>query len=122
MILHLAFAVALIALSGYVARSWVVWFRQPKAPKSNWRSLLLLAGMAAASVSLMLVVGLFINALVTGGFPFYHPILIRVLRIGSLTAICGLGGALAGKGKQRISTAACSIFCLLVWLTEAEAQ
>jgi hypothetical protein len=122
MAIRLIWCVVFAAICWYLVNNWAKWLRAPERPKRTPRNVLLLFGAASASLSLALAIGLFIHAQITGGFPFYHPTLMRVLRIGFLTALFGLLAALAGKGKPRISTAVCSVFCLLVWFMEAVAQ
>jgi hypothetical protein len=68
----------------------------------------------------MLVLG--VHAMVTGGFPYYHPTLMLAMAIGLLTAIFGVLAAIAGKGPLEIPTIICSTLCLLIWFGSAIAQ
>jgi hypothetical protein len=65
---------------------------------------------------------LFIHAAFTGGYPFYHPIELFCIRVGTFTGLLGLVMAVAGKGKIRISVTVISIVNLLIWYADALAQ
>ena len=58
----------------------------------------------------------------TGGYPYYYPVELFYIRIGSLTALLGLVAALLGKGDLRLTVAAISTLNLLVWFADAMAQ
>jgi hypothetical protein len=57
--------------------------------------------------------------MITGGYPFYHPVELFCIRVGSLTALLGVAAALAGKGKPRLSVAVISSLNFLLWLLDA---
>ena len=43
-------------------------------------------------------------------------------RVGFLTALCGVVGALIGKGHLEVPTIVSSLLCLLIWILEAGTQ
>ncbi len=79
-------------------------------------------GFTAATISLLLILVIGVHAIVTGGFPYYHPALMLTMAIGFLTAIFGVLAAIAGKGPLEIPTIICSTLCLLIWFGSAVAQ
>lgn len=113
----------LIALCVYVARTWVCWSRSDvKLSEPQWRSGLTTFGFGASTASLVVIVALAAHALITGGLPHYHPVLLLVFRVGFLTALCGMMTSLIGTGQLEVPTIACSLLCLLIWFVEAIAQ
>jgi hypothetical protein len=79
-------------------------------------------GLGLVTISSTLSVFMFIHAGITGGYPFYHPVELFCIRLGTLTAIIGLVAALAGKGKPRFSVVLISAINLLIWFGDAMAQ
>ena len=79
-------------------------------------------GFALATVSLLLIVALAVHAVITGGLPYYHPILLRAMGIGILTALAGMMAAFIGTGQIENPTIAVSGLCLLIWFVELIAQ
>src|SRR6202035_5469008 len=57
------------------------------------------------TLSVALNVYLYVHALYTGGYPFYHPVELMCIRWGSLTALLSIVAASAGKGRGRIPLA-----------------
>lgn len=113
----------LFALCFYVVRSWRRWFRaEVKLKAPRWRTGIALFGFLSASTSLLIIIALAVHALITGGFPYYHPVLILAFRLGFLTATCGVLAAFIGTGQLEIPTIVSSLLCLLLWLAEAAAQ
>ncbi|SRR6266481_3682892 len=94
----IAFAL-LIALCVYVARTWVRWSRSDvKLAKPKWRSAVTTFGFGASSTSLAVILALAVHALITGGLPYYHPVLMFSFRVGFWTASLGMIAALIGTG------------------------
>jgi hypothetical protein len=40
------------------------------------------SGFALTTASLLVIVALALHALITGGLPYYDPVLLRVMRVG----------------------------------------
>jgi hypothetical protein len=113
----------LVALCFYVVRTWVRWFRSKvKLAEPRWRSVTTVCGFALTTSSLLVIVALALHALITGGLPYYHPFLLRVIRIGVLTALAGMGAGFIGTGQLENPTIAVSGLCLLIYFVEAMAQ
>lgn len=107
----------------YVGRAWARWFRvESRLSRPHWRSIIVVLGFVASTVSLALIVFLAIHALATGGFPYYSSPLMFAFRIGFLTSITGILAALIGKGQLEKPTIISSLICLLIWIVEAAAQ
>jgi hypothetical protein len=106
----------------YVVWIWVGWVTSTERYTPKWRAATAVAGLCFATISTVLSAFLFIHATITGGYPFYHPVELFCIRLGSLTALLGLVAAIAGKGRLRLHVAAISILNLLVWFSDAMAQ
>jgi hypothetical protein len=90
------------------------------APK--WRANAALAGLCLATFSTILAVFLFSHAVITGGYPFYHPVELFCIRYGFLTGLLGLLASIVGKGQLRPHVAAISTLNLVFWFIDAAAQ
>jgi Co/Zn/Cd efflux system component len=113
----------LIVLSFYVARTWVRWLRSKvKLTEPRWRSGTTVFGFALTIVSLLLIVALAVHSLITGGLSYYHPTLMRAMRIGVLTALAGMVAAFIGTGQLENPAIAVSGLGLLIWFVEGIAQ
>jgi hypothetical protein len=113
----------LATLCFYVVRSWMRWFRSgAKTVQPLWRSGITTFGFAASTASLAAIIALIVHAVITGGLPYYHPVLTFAFRFGFLTALLGMIAALIGTGQLEVPTIVCSVSCLLIWLVEALAQ
>jgi len=88
----------------------------------NWRAATIAVGILCTTISATLSVFLYVHALYTGGYPFYHPVELRCIRWGSLTALLGIVAAIAGKGRGRIPLAVISVLNLVMWFADAMAQ
>ena len=100
----------------------MVWFQSKHRVWGDWRSATFFLGMVSATVSTAVNVYLYVHALYTGGYPFYHPTELLCLRWGSLTALIGIVAAMTGFGKARILLAIISLLNLLGWFGDALAQ
>lgn len=109
-------------LCSYVVWNWVKWFSSEEKNTLKWKGNVSLAGLCFATVSTTLSAFLFVHATFTGGYPYYHPVELFCLGIGSLTALGGLVAAIRGKGKLRLPVAAISTFNLLIWFADAVVQ
>ena len=113
----------LIWLCAYVARVWRRWFRSdPETDKLKWRRGAAAFGFASGSLSLVMIIALASHALITGGLPYDHPMLLFTLRAGFWAAALGLVTAVIGTGQLEVPTIVCSALCLLIWIAEAMAQ
>lgn len=65
-------------------------------------------GFVGSAFSAIPLAALAIHALVTGGFPFYHPTLLLALRLGLVTSSLGLLAEILGKGALQHPSLACS--------------
>src|SRR6266480_2586744 len=107
----------------YVAWSWYRWYRScddSTAPK--WRKMTILFGFTLVSFSTGLNIFMTIHAILTGGYPFYHPVELFCIRAGSLASFIGLLAVALGKGKLRIPTAISSSVTLFLWFADAMSQ
>jgi hypothetical protein len=113
----------LLGFSFYIARTWVRWFRNTaRVVDPKWRSIVTTLGFTASSSSLLVIDFLAVHAIFTGGFPYYSPPLMFAFRVGFLTALAGVLGAIVGKGPLEVPTIVSSALCLLIWFVEAVAQ
>jgi hypothetical protein len=110
-----------ILYCGFLLWCWVAWFR-PKPKVQEWRTAALLVGLVFTTLSAALHVYLYVHALYTGGYPFYHPVELMCIRWGSLTALLGIVAASVGKGRGRVPLAIISVLNLFIWFTDAMAQ
>ncbi len=69
-----------------------------------------------------LAVFLFGHAVITGGYPFYHPVELFCIRYGFLTGLLGLLASIVGKGQLRPHVAAISTLNLVFWFIDTAAQ
>ena len=112
-----------VAVCVYVTRTWWRWARRrDKIVPPRWRGSLALVGLALGSVALSLDLAFIIHAQITGGFPLFHPTLLRGIRWGGSTGLLGFVLALPGKGPLRLPAAVASLYGSLVWFAEAMAQ
>jgi hypothetical protein len=88
----------------------------------NWRAATIAVGILCATISVTLRVFLYVHALYTGGYPFYHPVELRCIRWGGLAALLGIVAAIVGKGRGRIPLAVISVLNLVMWFAAAMAQ
>lgn len=81
----------------------------------------MLKGLCFATASTGLSAFLFVHATLTGGYPYYHPVELFCIGMGSLTALLGLVAAIRGKGKLKLrrSVAAIATLNLLLWFADA---
>jgi hypothetical protein len=95
---QLSWFVFTILYCGLLLWCWAAWFRtKPKV--QEWRTAVLLVGFLCTTLSVVLNVYLYVHALYTGGYPFYHPVELMCIRWGSLTALLGIVAASVGKGR-----------------------
>jgi len=119
----LCFGAVILSAAGFAVLRWFLWAGcLEKTVLPRWRGALALTGFVVATFSLLAAVALWFHALFTGGFPFYHPVLLFWLRVGFWAAVIGLTFGIAGKGQLRVPAILCSLVAFGVWLSEAMAQ
>jgi hypothetical protein len=119
----LCFGLLILGVATFAVFRWLQWSRNNrKAVEPQWRGESARFGFAVSTLSLFGAVGLWIHALFTGGFPYYHPVLLLILRIGLWAALVGFVSGLMGKGQLRFPAIVCSVVCFAIWLSEAMAQ
>jgi hypothetical protein len=82
----------------------------------------LLVGLLCATLSVALNVYLYVHALYTGGYSFYHPVELMCMRWGTLTALLGIVAASVGTGRARVLLGVISVLTLVLWFIDAMAQ
>ena len=82
----------------------------------------MVVGYCFATVSTVLSAFMFVHATFTGGYPFYHPVELFCIRVGTLTALLGLVATIFGKGRLRLPGGIVSGLNLLMWFADAMAQ
>lgn len=110
------------AFSTFVAWSWLRWARSARTDGPKWRLVVAVIGFSFATISTILSAFLYIHAVFTGGYAFYHPVELFCIRVGTLTALVGLIAVALGKGKLRLPGVFVSLLNLLVWFRDAMAQ
>jgi hypothetical protein len=110
------------AFCTYVAGSWFRWARSARDEGPKWQPVVAVVGFSFATVSTILSAFLYIHAVFTGGYTFYHPVELFCIRVGTLTALVGLIATALGKGKLRLPGVFVSLLNLLVWFIDAMAQ
>src|SRR6202035_2438229 len=118
---HLTSFIFFLLYCGFLLWCWAVWFRS-KPEVRQWRTAVLLVGLLCATLSAGLDVYLYVHALYTGGYAFYHPVELLCIRWGSLTALLGIVAASVGKGSGRVPLAIISVLNLMIWFADAMAQ
>src|SRR5882757_8423726 len=66
----------------YVIWEWVRWFKLGEVVNTKWRACTTVAGFCFATFSMALSVFLFVHAVFTDGYPFYHPVELFCIRFG----------------------------------------
>jgi hypothetical protein len=117
------FYILLPACYLYLVWAWVRWARlTARFPPPRWRSLLAFIAFLLSSGSALWSIVLIVHARITGGFPFYHPVLLASIRFGLLASLASMVLGALGKGIVRVPAILGAAVMLLVWLGEAAAQ
>jgi hypothetical protein len=119
---RLTWFIFFIAYCGFLIWCWVAWIRLKPKALQNWRAAALLVGILCATISVTLSVFLYVHALYTGGYPYYHPVELMCIRWGTLTALLGIVAAIVGKGRGRVPLAVLSVLNLVMWFAAGMAQ
>jgi hypothetical protein len=121
--------VAALFVAGYVlspvllAWGWLRWLRRPKSRTAS--AILSLIGFICASVS-ALVAGLGVAySLMTGGFRYYDPRLMRIFAVGGLLSLVGILFGVSGVWRTsslRWHAPASALATLAFWIVAAAGE
>jgi hypothetical protein len=114
--------VVFVGFFAYVVWCWFRWAKSSTDIYPRWRAFTAIVGYGFATASTALSAFMFVHAKFTGGYPYYHPVELFCIRVGTLTALIGLVATIIGKGKLHLPTGVVSGFNLLIWFTDAIAQ
>ena len=107
----------------YLAWTWMRWARLiVKFPPPKWRSLAAFLAFLLSSASALWSIILIIHAQITGGFPYYHPVLLASIGYGLLASLASMILGALGKGVVRVPSILVAVVMSLVWFGEAVAQ
>ena len=121
--------IALIWIGGMLGSTFLAarsWYLEAKyrfsleAPR--WRSVLALAGLAMASISVLLVPIALLTGLARGGFPYYDPLLMRFFGNGLLSAAAAVLFGSVGKGRARWPSLGIGLFIGFFWFITASME
>src|SRR5277367_462699 len=114
-----------LLLCGSLIWIWISWLKSKPSVLRNWHGAAQLMGLGCATISTVLNTWLYVHALYTGGYAIhfgfrdgysgFHPVELRFMKWGSLTALAGIVCAAVGGRKNRILLAVISILNLLTW-------
>jgi hypothetical protein len=102
---------------------WVRWVRSPKMKTAA--SAFSLIGFAFASCSALLAIGTAVYVQRIGGFGFYDPVHLRLVRWGSLLSVIGFVVALCGVSRRntlRWHSVAATLGTFAYWILVAESE
>jgi len=113
----------LIPLSTYMGWTFWKWKVAPVGTRAGeWRAYLALVAftLACASIGLFFYTG--IRARVDGGFPYYAPALLRLLKTGFALSVSGLALGLPSKGGLRWPSVISSFIMAALWVVVATSE
>lgn len=119
---HFGWFMFFLSYSAFLIWCWVAWLKSKPKVLGHWRAAVLLVGLLSATLSVTLNNYLYVHAMFTGGYPFYHPVELMCIRWGTLTALLGIVAAIASKGRGRIPLGLISVLSILLWFADAMAQ
>jgi hypothetical protein len=111
-----------LSLCVYLTWQWVRWVKSERKVTPSWRAVVSLVGLCFLTFSSALSLFMWVHAVITGGYPFYHPVELFCIRYGGLTALLALIAAGIGKGKVRPHIAVMAACNLFTWFADAVAQ
>ena|SRR5271165_2216043 len=118
--------VGMLFVLGYVLSpvmliwGWVRWFRQ-SGPRTV-TAILSKVGFSLASASALLAISAMAYSLIHGGFPYYDPLLMKVLGVGFLLSVGALIFGLSGvwsTSSLQWHAPVCAIATLAFWIVAA---
>lgn len=114
--------ILLIPLAAYMGRAFWKWGRTPEQRAHGWRagSGLLSFGLATTSLLMFWYTG--IRAHVHGGFPYYAPLLLKLMGTGFGLGILGLMFGLVSKGRLRWPAVFSSFIMATLWVIVAAGE
>jgi hypothetical protein len=113
----------LIPLSIYMGRTFWKWKTTPVDARAHgWGAYLGLAAFALACASIALFFYTGIRARILGGFPYYAPALLRLLKTGFALGVSGLVLGLPSKGSLRWPTVISSSIMATLWVIVATSE
>jgi hypothetical protein len=123
-LLRLVFPYAVFAfLLGVFGWTFRRWLRSsPRISLPVWRSYSAVFAFSLATLSFLLWLVLFAWARAIGGFPYYHPVVMRFYGWGFLTGAAGLLVSLIGKGKLRWPACGLAALMAFLWLAAATSE
>jgi hypothetical protein len=116
-------ALAFIVAPVYLVWGWVVWIRYSKS--MTVPSVLSGIGFVFATFSAILAIGSAIYAHRIHGFGFYDPLLMKLIRWGSLLSATGLVFGLCGAWRRnplRWHSLLAALGTLAFWVIAAEGE
>jgi hypothetical protein len=116
---YLVFA-SLLAILVWAFQRW--WRTPARIGVPAWQSYVAIGAFGLAALSFLLWLILFAWAHAIGGFPFYHPVVMRFYAWGFLTGACGIAMSLAGKGKLRWPACGVSALMTFLWIAAATGE
>ena len=114
---------ACVIAPGALIWGWISWVRNPHPRTFNAQAALLSFVLATASA--LFAIGSFLYSVKIGGFGFYDPRLLRILRWGFLLSLAGVLAAVAGvwrKSPLRWLALCSAIGTLSFWICVAEGE
>ena len=118
-----------LLLYGSLVWCWISWLKLKPHVLTNWRTATQLLGFVCAAISTLLNTWLYVHARYTGGYSIhftfrdgysgFHPIELRFMQWGSLTALVGIVCAVASTEMSRVVLAVISLLNLLMWPADA---
>jgi hypothetical protein len=113
----------MLPISAYMARVFWNWKMTPTdARAKGWRAYLALIAFALACASIALFLYTRIRARVHGGFPYYAPSLLRLLKSAFGLGVSGLALGLPSKGSLRWPTVISSTAMAALWVIVATSE
>lgn len=112
-----------IMLSIYMGRTFRKWKTAPVDTRpAGWRAYLGLAAFILACASIVLFLYTGVRARIHGGFPYYAPALLRLLKAGFQLGVSGFVLGLPSKGSLRWPSVATSLIMAALWFIVATSE
>ena len=113
----------LIPLSVYMTRALWKWLKTlPDDRAHGWRASLGLLSFGLATASLLLVCYTGLRSRAYGGFPYYSPFLLNLLRAGVGLGTSGFLLGLPAKGSLRWPAVISSFVTAALWVIVATSE
>src|SRR5579863_144756 len=113
----------MIPLSIYMGWTFWKWRATPQGARAHgWRTYLGSFAFAFAFASIVLFFYTGIRARILGGFPYYAPALLKLLKTGFVLSISGLALGLPSKGSLRWPAVISSFIMAGLWVIVATSE